>query len=158
MDEATEHRHEGPVREDWFTRLRQPPAQAVLAAGLMVVFIGFGFATSLSGGEMNERWGYQSAATALLLFGVGNALMSLGAVDVLKYWRRSFVSYVLLGALGIGLAYAYSGLWITEAGFYRFIFMVLTFGYLVLLSIASMMRGIVNFAEREEWSQPRSRD
>lgn len=158
MDEATEHRREGPVREDWFRKLKHPPTQAALAAVVMVVFVGFGLLMSLAGSDLSERWGYQSAATALMIFGVGNALMSLAADNVGKYWSKSFVAYVLLAGLGLLLAWGSSGIWITDAGSYRFIYLVLTFGYLVLLSITSMMRGIVNFAEREEWSQPRRRD
>jgi len=34
----------------------------------------------------------------------------------------------------------------------------LTVGYLVILSIVSAMKNIVNFAEREEWNEPRQRD
>lgn len=146
------------MREDWFARLRQPQTQVLLAGAILVAFVGFGFLMDLAGSPLSERWGYQSAATSLMIFGVGNALMSLAAPDVAKYWSRSFLGYALLAALGLLLAWGASGVWITEAGSYRFIYIALTFGYLVLLSITSMMRGIVNFAEREEWSQPRSRD
>ena len=158
MDEVAEYRREGAVDEGWFDKLRRPRSQALLAVAIMVVFVGFGLLMRASGSAMSERWGYQSAATALMIFGVGNALMSLAATNVMRYWSRSFVAYALLAGLGILLAWGSSGVWIAEAGSYRFIFLVLTFGYLVLLSITSMMRGIVNFAEREEWSQPRSRD
>ena len=158
MEDASEHGREVPVREDWFSRLKDPRTQAVLAAGVMVVFVGLGLLSSLAGSGPPERWGYQSAATALMIFGVGNALMSLAAENVARYWSVSFVAFALLAALGLLLAWGSSGIWIAEAGSYRFIFLVLTFGYLVLLSITSMMRGIVNFAEREEWSQPRRRD
>ncbi len=149
---------EGVVRADWFRKLRQPPVQALVAAGFLVIFVLFGGVMRASGGEVSLLWGYQAAATASMLYGVGNALMSLSARNVGKYWSTSFLTYIVLTALGILAAWAYSGLWITEAGSYRWIYMVLTFGYLVLLSIVSMMRGIVHFAEREEWSQPRQRD
>lgn len=143
---------------DWVARLRRPPTQAMVGLAVLALFIMFGGLLSLTGGEDDGRWGYQSAATALMLYGVGNALMSLGAENVGKYWSISFVSYAALAAVAIVVARLYSGYWIGEAGSYRWIFMVLTFGYLVLLSIVSLMRGIVSFAEREEWSQPRQRD
>ena len=122
---------------------------------LITLFAGAGLAT---GADLGERFGYQLAATVLLMFGVANALMSLTTSNVNRYWGASFISYLLLAALGLGVAYLLSGLWISEAGYYRWIYAVLTFGYLALLSIVSMIRGIINFAEHEEWSQPRKRD
>lgn len=145
-------------RKDILARLRFPPSQAVVALGVLLLFLLFGGALSVAGGESDGRWGYQSAATALMLFGVCNALVSLGTNNVGRYWSVSFGTYAVLAAVAILVARLYSGYWIGEAGSYRWIFMVLTFGYLVLLSIVSMMRGIVSFAEREEWTQPRQRD
>lgn len=36
--------------------------------------------------------------------------------------------------------------------------MVVTFGYLVFLSIVGFIKRIVEFAQREEWNQPRPRN
>ena len=44
-----------------------------------------------------------------------------------------------------------------EAGPYKWIYIVVTIGYLVFLCILSAMRKIVDFAQREEWNQPRLR-
>lgn len=150
--------HEHVPHDPWMERIRQPKFQAVIAAGLMATFLLFGLVSSVSGAEPNERFGYQVAATALLLFGVANALFSLGAESINKYWSASFVSYLLLAGLGLLVARLLTGLWISEAGSYKWIYTVLTFGYLVILSIMSAIRGIVNFAEDEEWSQPRERN
>lgn len=128
------------------------------AAGLMVLFLVMGLGSSVAGSEVNPRFGYQVAATALLLFGVANALFSLGSENINRYWSASFVSYLLLAGLGLVVAKLLTGLWISEAGSYKWIYTVLTFGYLVILSIMSAIRGIVNFAEDEEWSQPRERN
>jgi len=149
---------EGAPKNAWFALLKRPHIQAGLALVALLFFVVLGLVMRAGGGEPGSNWGYQSAATSMMLFGVGNALMSLGAKNVGAYWMRSFLSYILLVGIGLLVAWLYSGLWITEAGSYRWIYMVLTFGYLVLLSIVSMMRGIVQFAEREEWSQPRQRD
>ena len=150
--------HEHLPTDRWLERARRPRYQAMAAAGIMVVFLLFGGVTLLSGAEPGERFGYQVAATALLLFGVANALFSLGAPSINKYWSESFVSYLLLAGFGLVVAKLLTGLWIGEAGSYKWIYTVLTFGYLVLLSIMSAIRGIVNFAETEEWSQPRERN
>ena len=142
----------------WFDQLKRPPVQAGIAAALLLVFAVIGFASEAAGGSLGDRFRYQLAATMLLMFGVTNALMSLTTNNVNRYWGASFISYLLLAALGLLVAYGLTGYWVTDAGSYRWIYSVLTFGYLALLSIVSMIRGIVNFAEREEWSQPRKRD
>ena len=150
--------HEHVPHDPWMERIRQPRYQAMTAAALMLVFLVLGFGSRLAGAETSERFGYQIAATALLLFGVANALFSLGSDNINKYWSASFVSFLLLAGLGLVVAKVLTGLWISEAGSYKWIYTVLTFGYLVILSIMSAIRGIVNFAEDEEWSQPRERN
>jgi hypothetical protein len=62
-------------------------------------------------------------------------------------------------ALGNGLlAWGFSSLTISEAGSYRWIYVVVTIGYLVFLSLIGVVRIIVEFAQREEWNQPRRRN
>ncbi len=148
---------EGVLRESWFLRLRNPYLQAIVAAAFMLVVILIGGLTLFSGGELSERWAYQTLTTALMIFAVSNALMSLAAPNIGKYWTGSMLSYAALAGLAVLGARLLSGFWIAEAGSYRWIFMVVTFGYGVFLSIMAAIRGIVNFAEGEEWSQPRKR-
>ena len=45
----------------------------------------------------------------------------------------------------------------SEAGSYRWIYIVVAIGYLVFLSLMAMLRKIVEFAQREEWNHPRIR-
>ena len=151
---------EAAPQADWFQKLRRPYIQAAVGIGIVLFFVIFGALFSLAGGELSERWGYQAAATGMLLYGVGNALLSLSADNVNRYWLISMACYVALVGVAVLIAWGYSGHWLTDdaAGSYKWIFIVLTFGYLVLLSIVSMMRNIVNFAEREEWTEPRRRD
>ena len=144
--------------KNWFSKLKQPPYQAAIGLIFMLFFLAFGGVISVGKGEISSNWGYQSAATGLMLYGVGNALVSITAEDVSKYWISSFISYAVLGGIALLVGWGFSGIALNDAGSYRWIFIVLTFAYLVMLSIISMMRGIVRFAEREEWSQPRERD
>jgi len=55
------------------------------------------------------------------------------------------------------LSYLASSVAFNDAGTIRWIFYVLTFVYLVFLSILNFMKKIVSFAEREEWSAPKKR-
>jgi len=111
----------------------------------------------ISGMQVTPRFPWMAAAAFLLLFSIFNSVASLFAADGVKYWGSSIYSFLGL-ALGSGLmAYAFSSLSIGEAGSYRWIFVVLTFGYLVFISIMNIARRIVEFAQREEWSHPRIR-
>jgi hypothetical protein len=151
---------EAAPTDDWFQALKKPHIQAGLGISVILLFLLAGAAFSGAGGESSERWGFQAAATGMLLFGMGNALMSLSADNINKYWLTSFACYAGVVGVGILLAKLQTGFWINEAGAgsYKWIFLVLTVGYLVILSIVSAMKNIVNFAEREEWNEPRQRD
>lgn len=104
--------------------------------------------------EIGNRFPWMCAAAFLLFFALINSLSSLSAKDLNKYWSRSMLSFAGL-AIASGLAaYGLSALSINEAGSYRWIFIVLTFGYLIFLSIIGLMKTIVEFAEKEDWQQP----
>ena len=62
-----------------------------------------------------------------------------------------------LAAVAALLAQVFSKMSMNEAGSYKWIYMVVTVGYLVFLVILTAMRKIVDFAQREEWTQPRLR-
>lgn len=48
------------------------------------------------------------------------------------------------------MAWLTSGIAIGQAGSYKFIYLVVSVGFLVFLSLINMVKKIVNFAEREE--------
>ncbi len=100
-------------------------------------------------------WSIASAFT--LFFAVMNSLLSLRADNFAQYWQASMYSYIGL-ALGTGLlAWGFSGIPIGAAGSYKWIYIVVSIGFLVFLSMVNFMKIIVNFAEKEEWNQPRRR-
>ncbi|MEO0779409.1 MAG: hypothetical protein AAF146_22810, partial [Bacteroidota bacterium] len=92
-----------------------------------------------------------------LFFALINSLSSLSAEDLNKYWGRSMLAFAALAVASGLTAYGLSSLSINEAGSYRWIFIVLTFGYLVFLSIIGLMKNIVEFAEREDWQSPKKK-
>lgn len=107
--------------------------------------------------EVSVRFPWMSSAAFLLLFAVTNSLSTLTAADPAKYWGRSIYSFMGLAFLSGLVAWAFSSLSINEAGSFRWIFIVLTIGYIVFLLIVTWVRRIVEFAQKEEWSQPRIR-
>jgi hypothetical protein len=141
-----------------YDRSVSPFLQAAIAFGSVIIFILVSKVIKLSGlMEVPDRFPWITAASFLLLFALFNSVFSLSAENILKYWGRSIYSFVGL-AVGSGLvAYLFSSITIDEAGSYRWIYVVLTIGYLVFLGMMAFMRRIVEFAQREEWNHPRIR-
>lgn len=146
------------MKESEYKKIDSPIAQAVvvLAGALVLMLCGWLLTiTRIYPAEPLFAW---SIATAfMLLFAMLNSLMSLRADSFAKYWGRSMYSYLGL-ALCTGLAARlFSGIPLREAGTYRWIYIVVTVGFLVFLSMVNFMKKIVQFAEREEWNEPRRR-
>lgn len=137
-----------------FSPLEQ--AAMVFGGALFLMFVGWSL--TASGLYPLERlFAWSMAAAFLLLFAIFNSLMSLRADSFTQYWGRSMYSFIGL-ALGLGsAAWLFSGVPIGDAESYRWIFIVVTFGFMVFLSLVNFMKVIVRFAEREEWNQPRKR-
>lgn len=138
-------------------KIKSPVLQAilvfflVLALNIIVMFF------SSAGVEVEQRLPWTLAATFILFFAIFNSLISLMTDNMDRYWTRSILSYVALAGAVALLAWGFSSLTINEAGSYKWIYIVLTFGYLLFLSMIGFMRKIVEFAQREEWNQPRIR-
>lgn len=140
-----------------FRLLTNPYVQGGLCFGIVLLFIAFGLLFRKVPIQGAESVGYQSAATGVMMFAVINALTTLMVNDPLKFWSKSFTTYLVLLAAALGVAYLATGIWITDTRSYFMIFIVVSFAYFVLMSILNLMRAIVNFAENEEWEAPRQR-
>ena len=119
---------------------------------LMAKFVG---ATGLM--DVTDRFAWMSAAAMMLLFAVFNSVISLSAPKISKYWGRSIYCFAALAAVSGLFAWFMTGMSIGEAGSYKWIYFVVTIGYLVFLSMMGFMKFIVDFAQREEWNNPRLR-
>ena len=107
--------------------------------------------------ETNQKFPWMTAAAFIFFFAIFNSITSLSAKDLNNYWLRSMASFGGLAIASGFMAYLFSSLTINEAGSYRWIFTVLTIGYLVFLSILGFMKRIVEFAEKEDWQAPKKR-
>ena len=103
------------------------------------------------------RFPWMTAASMMLCFAVFNSVSSLVSANMVKYWGRSVYAFMGLAASNGLMAWAISGLTIAQAGSYRWIYVVVTIGYLMFLGMMAFMRSIVEFAQREEWNHPRLR-
>jgi drug/metabolite transporter (DMT)-like permease len=141
-----------------FEKAYNPVLQAAATFGAVIVFILISKLVKLTGlMYVSDLFPWMTAAAFMLLFAVFNSIFSLSANNMAKYWGRSIYSYMGLAAASGFVAYLFSSLTISEAGSYRWIYVVLSIGYLVFLSIMGFMKRIVEFAQREEWHHPRIR-
>lgn len=140
------------------SRLDRPPVLALVVFSLSFLLMLLGWGVMAMGWTGQDRlYVWSIAAAFMLLYALANSLLSLRAGNFLKYWGSSMYSYLGLAIASAFAARLFSGLSIGEAGSYRWIFIVVTFGFLVFLSVVNFAKRIVQFAEREEWNQPRKR-
>jgi hypothetical protein len=135
-----------------------PFLQAAVTLGAALIVILGAKLVNLSGIiEVPARFPWMTAAVFMLCYALFNSVFSLSANNMMKYWGRSVYSFMGLAFFSGLLAWLFSSLTISEAGSYRWIFIVVTVAYLVFLSVVAIMRKIVDFAQREEWNHPRIR-
>lgn len=139
-------------------KITDPITQAALISGGATLLMLGGWALTASGiYPLEPLFAWSIAAAFSLLFALLNSLLSLRADSFAKYWGRSVYSY-MGSAFVMGLvAWGLSGIPLREAGTYQMIYIVVTFGFLVFLSMVNFMKKIVQFAEREEWNEPKKR-
>ncbi|WP_367390498.1 hypothetical protein [Lewinella sp. LCG006] len=144
--------------ESIFSKTISPVYQAAMALGGVVVISLLAKLVGLTGiTEVPQSFPWMSAASFMLLFALFNSVLSVSSKDLMKYWGTSIYCFLGLAAAAAGVAYVLSSLSMSEAGSYRWIYIVVGIGYLVFLSLMAMLRKIVEFAQREEWNQPRIR-
>ena len=141
-----------------YEKLDRPQVQAaaIFVAALVIMAIGWAFTVS-GVFQFDVLFAWSIGAAFMLFFALMNSLLSLRATSFAKYWGASVYSYLALG-LGTSMsAWGFSGIPLREAGSYRWIYIVVTVGFIVFLSMVNFMKIIVRFAEKEDWNQPRKR-
>jgi hypothetical protein len=147
-----------PVSNSFFEKAYDPIIQASIVLGLgLVVMIGGKLIALMDVISVSDRFPWMTATSFLLFYAMFNSIFSLSSKDMNKYWGRSMLAYLGLIVCSGLLAYLFSSMSINNAGSYRWIMIVLTFGYLVFMSIVRFMKNIVEFAEKEEWNSPKKR-
>ncbi|MEK7254573.1 MAG: hypothetical protein AAB316_07510 [Bacteroidota bacterium] len=140
-----------------FKKVQNPILQATAILAAILVFDLGGKLLQMLGMDIEQRYSWTVTASFILFFAILNSVVSILAKNLENYWGRSIMSFLGLAVSAGVLAYLFSSLGIDEAGPYRWLYIVLTIGYLVFLSIIGFMKKIVEFAQREEWNQPRLR-
>jgi len=150
---------EPQAQSSFLAKAFNPILQAGVALASILIFIGVAKLIDLTGlMEVEANFPWLTAAAFLLLFALFNSISFLSSKNTLKYWGRSMYSFMGL-ALGAGtIAWITSQVPISEAGSYWWIFIVVAVSYVVFLTIMNLMKRIVEFAQKEEWNQPRIRN
>ncbi len=148
----------GYAEESFYTKAYNPFLQSAVAmGGVLAVTLGAKFIALTGLLDVPVRFPWMTAAVFMLCFALFNSVFSLSADNMPRYWGRSMYSFLGLAVFSGLMAWLFSSLTISEAGSYRWIFIVVTIAYLVFLSMMAVMRRIVDFAQREEWNHPRIR-
>jgi hypothetical protein len=135
----------------FFDKAANPLFQAAVVLILSIVSMLVLFVIKLSNlMSVESRTYWIIAGASILFYGLFNSVISLSATDMNQYWFRATSSYVVLMVGASTAAYFFSNMTITEAGTFKWIFMVLTFGYLLFLSMMRFMRKIVQVAQEED--------
>jgi hypothetical protein len=142
----------------FFDKNISPLKQAILILSGSIFCMLVSLALSKAGVlDANKLFPWEIATGASLLFGIFNSVMSLNAPSFIKYWGASIYSYMGLAFLNGMAAWWFSGVALRDAESFKFIYLVVTFGFLVFISMVNLMKKIIEFAQKEEWNSPRMR-
>ena len=96
----------------------------------------------------NSPWVMLSAG--ILFYALTSSILSLRTLQQNVYWREAILVFIGLMVISGLTATWMSGLSIDEAGSFRWIFIVLSVGYLVFIAIVRLIRKIVEIAIRQD--------
>lgn len=134
-----------------FDRKISPYIQALLLFGVVLVFDIFYILGKLINDKLfslNTPW--VTALAILLVFSVFCSVMSIPSKNQNSYWRDAIISYFLLMVAASLTAWAFSGLTIDEAGSFRWLYLVVTMGFVIFLAIVRTIRKIVFIAQKQD--------
>lgn len=127
-----------------------PFLQAGFVLVLIIVFLLFGKIANTLGFAFEDTYPWLVSCAMLLFFALFNSILSLSANSPNTYWWKSIVSFLAVAGLGAVLATFFSGLTMQEAGAIKWLYFVISFGYLCFISIVNLMKKFVNIAIRQD--------
>lgn len=93
---------------------------------------------------------YTMNAAGLLFFALFNSVLSLAYTQQNRYWLKSLLAYVILMVVGTLFSRFVSGVPLSEAMSFRWLYIVFSIGYIVFLCIVRLMRKIVLIAKKQD--------
>jgi drug/metabolite transporter (DMT)-like permease len=136
----------------------KPFFQAIIIIGcVFIVNVGASAVKASEIIDVSNRFAWLNAASFTLFFAVLNSIYSIASKNVPQYWGLSMYSFMLVAGISGLQAFIFSGISIRHAGSYMWIYVVVTIGYLVFISLMTILKKVVAFAEKEEWNSPKMR-
>jgi len=130
---------------------------AVLTFAIGFVLMLLSYLAKAIGIELEETFLWMIVAACTLLFAASCSIYVAFNIDFNKFLLKAVIAYVfLMVSLGL-VAYLFCRIPLQEAGFYKWILIVVTFCFLVFLSLVNAVKAIVEYAQKEEWNQPKIR-
>lgn len=125
------------------------PLKQAFAIGLLVVIF-LSLAKAIHSEDSTGTIFWEIGASGLLFYAMINSVLSIAFDNQNFYWLYSIIGFAALLIVCGGLSFLYSGTNIDDAGSFRWIFLVFTMGYIILLSIVRTMKKIITIAQRED--------
>lgn len=122
----------------------------LIALGVLIIILGSKLIAQIGLFESKDIFPWEMAFSGILFFALFNAIFSLSAKDANRYWMLSIFSFVSLVVVLSLIAWLLSGLTMDEAGSFRWILIIFTFSYLLILSIVRAMKKIVGIAQKQD--------
>jgi len=98
----------------------------------------------------NPTFCWEVVFTLMLAYMLFNAMLSFPYKNRNQYFVYSLIGYVIVALLGGIMAHLFSGVSMDEAGSFRWLYMLLTFCYLVFLTIANAIWKIIEMAKKQD--------
>lgn len=143
--------------QSFYAKSYSPYVQAGIVLGISLGCMILAKLIALAGMEMETTTAWLLAATFIMFFAIFNCVISLSSEDMEIYYRKSMLSFAGLVAISGIAAWGLSGISLNDAGYYKWIFIVLAVVYVVFMAMMGFMKIIVEFAQKEEWNHPRIR-
>lgn len=126
-------------------------------AGYLILVLGFKVFELAGFAEPSIKLPYMVGGAFMFIFAMFGSLFVVKAKEVSKYLGRVIYCYLGLTVATILVSWLLTGKSIGEVGTFKWIYLVLTVGFMIFLGIMIFARRIIEYAEKEEWHHPRQR-
>lgn len=124
-------------------------AGAILILGLIII-LGGKILSGIGLMHVSELFPWLINTSFILLFAMVNVVLSLNVQNLTRYWSLSIYSFIGFLLISGSASYLISGVSISNAATYKWLYFMLTFIYLVFIAIARLMRFIVDLAQKQD--------
>ncbi len=128
----------------------------VILLALLIIIVGM--LISITGFiDISPSFPWTVSSSMVFFLAMILSITILKTKNIDKFMGRSILSFIITVIITGLIAYLFSGEIDNKTKIYKTIYTVISFGFLVLISILSFIKRIVNYAEKETWEAPRKK-